>query len=455
MIDVQDIFAQTKNALESRMLEIESEQSSSEIKIKTLETAIAEDDISEFSKEGINSNFDFVMPISKGKKYKLTFDSITPNADFKSARVFLFRADNTYVTLKNNGSNAWYVGTSVEFIATEDFEKFRIYPITTNDSVISGTVVVLFGEIFTESIPKRITSVEKNIPIIKNMLVIGDSYSQMHLWIDELSKLIPIGKLVNLGVSSATLKDKYADRETYPYNDRPVSNDTRGGNVNTFASQIFKLKRLMDGTDLDVGEVKLYENESDYPNVIIIEGGKNDSVDSDTKVANYQNQFITLFENVYVKERETDENSTATVRNYWGIPSIETVDRTSFAGAMRYLYEELHKMFPKAFIFFVTPSGLAYGTSNKMYEYKTVSKQMSECAEWLGQPVIDWAKNGRLNYIDRTIIGDGTISNPYVNRNKGQYTDDSLHPNSNGAKLIALSVASELSRWMPYINLLN
>ena len=73
---------------------------------------------------------------------------------------------------------------------------------------------------------------------------------------------------------------------------------------------------------------------------------------------------------------------------------------------------------------------------------------MESCAEWLGQPIINWSKNGRLNYIDRTIIGNGTTASPYVAQNPGEYTNDSLHPNQKGAKLLAKSVYAELNNWL-------
>ena len=119
-----------------------------------------------------------------------------------------------------------------------------------------------------------------------NVLIIGDSYSALGNWVNELSKMVNINNLVNLGVSSATLKDKHKDTTLYPYTSRPVmiSSD---GNLNVFHNQILKLKRLMDGTDLDSGESKIYTTPDEYPDVIFIEGGTNDNADSATN--DYQN----------------------------------------------------------------------------------------------------------------------------------------------------------------------
>lgn len=119
-----------------------------------------------------------------------------------------------------------------------------------------------------------------------NVLIIGDSYSALGNWVNELSKMVNINNLVNLGVSSATLKDKYKDTTLYPYTSRPVMSSS-DGNLNVFHNQILKLKRLMDGTDLDSGESQIYTTPDEHPDVIFIEGGTNDNADSATN--DYQN----------------------------------------------------------------------------------------------------------------------------------------------------------------------
>lgn len=123
------------------------------------------------------------------------------------------------------------------------------------------------------------------------VLILGDSYSQNNgPWVKGMQEWLNITSLVNLGVSSCSVKDKHQDRNTYPYTSRPVQSNSTG-NLNTLGCQIEKLKRLMDGTDLDSGESKIYETEDEYPNVIIIEGGMNDNYDSDEKEKTYYAQF--------------------------------------------------------------------------------------------------------------------------------------------------------------------
>ena len=137
------------------------------------------------------------------------------------------------------------------------------------------------------------------------VLILGDSYSEQGRWVDSLQNYIKTTSVLNLGVSSASLKDKYQDRTEYPYTSRPNKN-TNSGNLNTFMCQIEKLKRLMTGTDLDEGEEQVYANASEYPNIIIIEGGQNDAPDTDGVIDTYPDQFMTLVNNVYVAKNSDD-----------------------------------------------------------------------------------------------------------------------------------------------------
>ena len=136
---------------------------------------------------------------------------------------------------------------------------------------------------------------------IHNLLILGDSYSELGTWVEAMKQKLGGANIVNLGVSSASLKDREADRTAHPYCSRPSSADN-SGNRNTVSCQIEKLKRLMAGNDLDEGEQPLYQNESDYPDIIIIEGGMNDTYDSDETVATYAEQFVTYVSDVWIKD---------------------------------------------------------------------------------------------------------------------------------------------------------
>ena len=251
----------------------------------------------------------------------------------------------------------------------------------------------------------------------------------MGRWVDGMKEVIDIKSLVNLGVSSATLKDRYADRTTYPYSSRPDKADG-SGNTNTLSSQIQKLKRLMAGTDLDSGESQIYASEADYPDVIIIEGGMNDAPDSDEVVATYHNQFMTS-KTAYYK---LNSSAAVTQTTVWVKPAIDTIDRTCFAGAYRYLCEELLALFPNAQIFLTTVSHMNYFTVNPNDRYGKIAEQQRKCADIMSYTVIDWHAEGNLNTMMIGLNGSGTESDPYTPVGGNEYTTDLLHPNDKGGK---------------------
>lgn len=323
--------------------------------------------------------------------------------------------------------------------ATLDWST-SIYPLTGQQAIPKNAKFVKFSIFINNSanaqyvkITYAITKRAKNLVNINpqkdlNVLVLGDSYSAMGNWIRGMMEVINVKSLVNLGVTSATIKDRQADRTTYPYSDRPVSTGT--GNTNTLASQIQKLKRLMNGTDLDSGEKKIYETPSDYPDVIIIEGGMNDGPDSDTKVNSYYEQFL-ISKSAYYKK---NSSSTATQTTVYIKPSLDIIDRTCFAGAYRYICEELLTLFPSAQIFLTTASHMNYFENDPNKVYGKIAEQQRLCANIMSFSVIDWHAEGSLNTILIGLKGSGTASDPYTPVGGDTYTTDLLHPNALGGK---------------------
>ena len=266
---------------------------------------------------------------------------------------------------------------------------------------------------------------------IHNLLILGDSYSEMGLWVDAMREKLGGANIVNLGVSCACIKDREADRKAYPYTSRPSMADNPG-NHNTLACQIEKLKRLMAGTDLDKGEQAVYQNEADYPDIIIIEGGMNDTYDSEETVAAYGEQFIKYVSDVWILEgyeKALKKGNTFIKR------PVDEVDRTCFAGAYRYLVEELGALFPKAQFFFTTASRLGYWSYNINEVRDKTAAQQRECARLCGAAVIDWNACGGINTIVNCPPGDGTREHPYPTVCiHAPDTDDAMHPNALGAK---------------------
>ena len=266
------------------------------------------------------------------------------------------------------------------------------------------------------------------------VLILGDSYSQNNgLWVKGMQEWLNITSLVNLGVSSCSVRDKYQDRNTYPYTSRPVQANSTG-NLNTLGCQIEKLKRLMAGTDLDSGENKIYETEDEYPNVIIIEGGMNDSFDSDEKEKTYYAQFEKEVRGVYIQQSSSKEATQGTC--YIQTP-IDEIDRTCYAGAYRYVVESLLTLFPKAQIFITTCSGLGYWNGSVVEKRYRTAVQQRKCANLCAATVIDWSAEGQISSILTHPQGRGTQEDPYI---WGQCTlpnadsGDLMHPNTKGGK---------------------
>lgn len=406
-------------------------------KTKTLYNALGIPLQSEYSKtmSGVVA-WDIEMPTEDGKQYIFTAESYTGQY-YSEIQLYLFNSMSDYKTVKGGVQ----IGDTVIFDGNSAYKYFRVYAMTTNTEAQPETLTVKIGEYYGNALLRKVDTLTDTIYKRKtapNVLVLGDSYSQMGFWFDQLRGLVNLGDIVNLGVSSASLKDKYTDRVKYPYDSRPVSNDTRGGNVNTFGSQVEKLKRLMLGNDLDSGEKKLYENSA--PDIILIEGGTNDPVDSSTD--GYVSQIYTV-ERAYIARR----SDTAPHLGYIKKPTPYTeTNRTTFAGAMRYLYGILHEMFPNALMFYITPCGLTYMSGGE-HPYLEKGNQIKYAASLLGIPVIDWGVNGRLSVCDNVVTGSGTAADPYIYDVAGEYSADSLHPNRKGALFLAMEVAKVLREY--------
>lgn len=243
-------------------------------------------------------------------------------------------------------------------------------------------------------------------PKIGKLLILGDSYSEQRRWINCLEDMAHV-EVLNLGVSSATVRDRYANRTRYPYSDNPVKTDNEG-NHNTLASQLLKLHRLLEGNKLYEGETSL---KGYVPDVIIIQGGSNDNPDPQIAVDGY-------------------------------VEDIRRDRRTTFAGALAYLTRDLRKTFPNAQILATTTAGLYYGHTDRPFDFIEKSDQQRAAAKMMGVPVISWDLDGRLSFVfnNSARTGDGSESNPFLYNIESPETIDLLHPNNYGARFLAESV---------------
>lgn len=315
--------------------------------------------------------------------------------------------------------------TTKKVMLEKDYVKVRFY----NNSASVGFTAII-----------DIYGVEKDISDLKEatlkkpikFLIIGDSYTAVaDYWRKYFLPKMPKGSQIKTtAVIGASVKDKYQDRTTYPYTSRPTSSDY-SGNLNTFGSQLEKLERLMTGVDLDSGETQWYANPSDYPDVIIIEGGMNDGFDADT--SHYIEQFVEEVTNVYYKEKPT---SAIAQGNCYVKSDIEQINRTTFAGAYRYICETLRKKFPDALLFMTTCSNLGYWDYNLVERRQKIAEQQRYCAHICGASLIDW-QDCQISCLTTYPGGSGTSEDPYtLYGNDEDFSDsnDAMHPNTRGAK---------------------
>ena len=275
----------------------------------------------------------------------------------------------------------------------------------------------------------------------KNILILGDSYSEEvpRSWNTKfmLSHYDCVRHVTNVARGSATLKDKSGDREKNPYYGLNYNyhGSGVGANENTMLSQVERIKRLHYGTDLQDDEFKLPI--WCYPDIILLEFGKNDSADI---TENYFNSLYDLKENVYV-------NSTLVSKMYLK-KEIDSIVRTNICGAIAVAYEELRKLYPNAKIFFVTPSGLMYLGSDKQQQYILISNQIRESCELLSIPTINWDRNCEpVNNFNVKVTGNGTQEAPYKIVKNTSETSDGMHPTEEWSQELSEEVYRELKRF--------
>lgn len=153
------------------------------------------------------------------------------------------------------------------------------------------------------------------------------------------------------------------------------------------------------------------------PDIILVEGGTNDEADSQRVVENYTS-------------------------------CIETRRRTTFAGALAYITDNLRRRFPKARIYVVTPGGLFYGHTSDPFAFMVKADQIRLAASMLGVGTVDWDKEGRLSFVFNNSrgTGDGSEARPFLYNVPSRETGDLLHPNDVGAVYLAETVIKTLRR---------
>ena len=271
-----------------------------------------------------------------------------------------------------------------------------------------------YGELYVtvneSALPSSILPKWKGLKI----LTLGDSITAMggvNGWTYWIKQYLLADKVVNVSVAGSTWQDKVAN-QTYDGNPQPSTD----GNV--MGNQVQKVLNAKANGDADYQDF----------DVITFSFGTNDSVDFSVQTKeSVESQFITNY-----------------AQNNFTVVPLESVNRQTLAGAMRYGFQKLHEAYPNAVIFMCTPTQECYETFDSIYQKGDF---INFVADRLGAETIDTRRCGIRNiYESQTTID---YDHPEQSGAAPIQTDllDGIHTNENGAKKIAKYNAREIMKY--------
>lgn len=235
------------------------------------------------------------------------------------------------------------------------------------------------------------------------MLTLGDSITAGG-WPTSVARKLG-ATLTNVAVVNAKMKDSSA---SIVYDGNPTSS----GSTNFVGNQVQKvLNNKLAGT----------EGYEDF-DIILIAGGTNDTIDLDNPetLDTIETQFTTAY---------------STGGSSFTVVPIETVNRTTWAGSMRWTHDKLYEAYPKAKIFFMTP------IQEIMESYKSIKLKgdtIDMIADRLSVETIDVRRCGILN----------TREHPDTKVDLA----DGIHPSGSGNAKMANYVTNYLLKYFLRIN---
>lgn len=271
-----------------------------------------------------------------------------------------------------------------------------------------------YGELYVtvneSALPSSILSKWKGLKI----LTLGDSITAMggvNGWTHWIKQYLIADKVVNVSVAGSTWQDKVAN-QTYDGNPQPSTD----GNV--MGNQVQKVLNAKANGDADYQDF----------DVITFSFGTNDSIDFSVQTKeSVESQFITNY-----------------AQNNFTVVPLESVNRQTLAGAIRYGFQKLHEAYPNAVIFMCTPTQECYETFDSIYQKGDF---INFVADRLGAETIDTRRCGIRNiYESQTTID---YDHPEQSGVAPIQTDllDGIHTNENGAKKIAKYNAREIMKY--------
>lgn len=271
-----------------------------------------------------------------------------------------------------------------------------------------------YGEFYVtvkeSALPSSILPKWKGLKI----LTLGDSITAMggvNGWTYWIKQYLLADKVVNVSVAGSTWQDKVAN-QAYDGNPQPSTD----GNV--MGNQVQKVLNAKANGDADYQDF----------DVITFSFGTNDSVDFSVQTKeSVESQFITNY-----------------AQNNFTVVPLESVNRQTLAGAMRYGFQKLHEAYPNAVIFMCTPTQECYETFDSIYQKGDF---INFVADRCGAETIDTRRCGIRNiYESQTTID---YDHPEQSGVAPIQTDllDGIHTNENGAKKIAKYNAREIMKY--------
>lgn len=271
-----------------------------------------------------------------------------------------------------------------------------------------------YGELYVtvneSALPSSILPKWKGLKI----LTLGDSITAMggvNGWTHWIKQYLLADKVVNVSVAGSTWQDKVAN-QAYDGNPQPSTD----GNV--MGNQVQKVLNAKANGDADYQDF----------DVITFSFGTNDSVDFSVQTKeSVESQFITNY-----------------AQNNFTVVPLESVNRQTLAGSMRYGFQKLHEAYPNAVIFMCTPTQECYETFDSIYQKGDF---INFVADRCGAETIDTRRCGIRNiYESQTAID---YDHPEQSGVAPIQTDllDGIHTNENGAKKIAKYNAREIMKY--------
>lgn len=241
----------------------------------------------------------------------------------------------------------------------------------------------------------------------KKILFMGDSITALGVWVNHFIEIMKPEKYVNIAVSSATWKDN----ANTVYDGNPLFNGPDMNQSNTLCNQIEKLLRGKDS------KIDNYTYNPDYEDfdIIVVSAGTNDC--GIEEIDSIEKEICSQF---------FDDNG--------ALLSLGKVDCKTMAGALRYTYEHLRRMYPNAIICYCSPIQGA----EDIRPYSSIRLKRDYISAFC-EHISD------VKFIDTFKCG---ICGAYEKwQCSGPNLADGLHPNDNGAKKIALFNAQSIKEF--------